>query len=284
MTKKGYEVLKAVTKEFHGVIFSVISCRDANLQKDYYEEIKTHCASFGIPFYNRSESYEINSKYVIAISWRWLLFYPSTELIIFHDSLLPKYRGFSPLVTALINRERKVGVTALYASREYDKGDIISQLSIPLKYPIKIQQAIDLVISNYNKMALDIFKKVANDQNIQGEKQNEELATYSLWRDEDDYKINWSKTSDYIINFINAVGFPYKGAASILNGRVVRIFDAKSEKDVEIESRTPGKVIFFIDKKPVVVCGKGLIRINSIMDDQTRQSLLPMSKFRSRFE
>ena len=56
------------------------------------------------------------------------------------------------------------------------------------------------------------------------------------------------------------------------------------EKDVKIENRTPGKVIFLIDAKPIVVCGKGLIKINEMVDDQTRQSLLPMSKFRSRFE
>ena len=49
---------------------------------------------------------------MIAAGWRWLL--PSTEkLIVLHDSLLPRYRGFNPLVSQLIDKEERLGVTAV---------------------------------------------------------------------------------------------------------------------------------------------------------------------------
>jgi methionyl-tRNA formyltransferase len=53
-----------------------------------------------------------------------------------HDSLLPKYRGFAPLPNALINGEREVGVTALFASEEYDMGDIVCQRRLAVEYPM----------------------------------------------------------------------------------------------------------------------------------------------------
>ena len=284
MTQKGYEVLKAIAEDFRDNINAVISSRDLSIQKDYYEEIKEFCIRHGILFYDRADAYVINSQYAIAVSWRWLINKPPTQLIVLHDSLLPKYRGFNPLVSALINGEKKVGVTALLASERYDRGDIISQFAIELSYPIKIQDAIELMISSYKEMALRIIQKIANGETMQTVKQNEKEASYSLWRDEEDYKIDWSQSSEYIKRFIDAVGFPYKGAATTVSNKIARILDAEVVKDVKIENRTPGKVIFVEGFKPVVVCGTGLLKINEIVDDQTKKSLLPMSRFRIRFK
>ncbi|MMZ71732.1 hypothetical protein D1872_352860 [compost metagenome] len=54
--------------------------------------------------------------------------------------------------------------------------------------------------------------------------------------------------------------------------------------DVKIEIRTPGKIIFFEDGFPIVVCGKGLLKILSIRDDKSQKELLPLKKFRVRFK
>lgn len=284
MTQKGYEVLRVLAEEFNSIIFSVVSARDLNIQKDYYDEIKEICHNFNIPFYDRTETYKLESEYFIAVSWRWLINRPFNKLIIFHDSLLSKYRGFNPLVSALINGEKQIGVTAIFASEEYDRGGIISQLSTEISYPIKIQRAIDLIIKNYKKLVLQIVRKIANDEIINAAKQNESEATYSLWRDEGDYKIDWSMDSEYIRRFVDAVGFPYSGAKATLNDKIVRIKDAEVVGDVKIENRVLGKVIFVKDSKPVVVCGKGLLKINELLDDVTRKSLLPLSKFKVRLE
>jgi methionyl-tRNA formyltransferase len=69
-----------------------------------------------------------------------------------------------------------------------------------------------------------------------------------------------------------------------MNGRLVRIFEAEELPDVVVEDRAPGKVIFVQDGRPVVVCGSGLLRILDLRDDATGESLLPLRKFRSRFE
>ena len=281
MSKKGYKVLDSlINNGYTSTITAVVGASDLNVQNDYYEEIKTLCKEAGIQFFNRLDVIDKETKYSIAISWRWMIM--DTELIVFHDSVLPKYRGFAPLVNMLINGETKIGVTALFAAAEYDCGDIISQSFRTISYPIKIQEAIDLIAENYVELALGLMKSLTSNSIIVAHEQHENEATYSLWRDEEDYAIDWTKSSGEIVRFIDAVGYPYKGATSSVNGTKIRIFDAVQEQDVVIENRVPGKVIFMKEKTPVVVCGKGLIRLTE-MKNEDNSKAYASKNFRVRF-
>ena len=53
-------------------------------------------------------------------------------------------------------------------------------------------------------------------------KQNEKEASYSLWRDEEDYFINWSLGAKTIERTINATGFPYSGARTNMENQIVK--------------------------------------------------------------
>jgi len=181
-----------------------------------------------------------------------------------------------------MNGDTQIGVTALFATGEYDRGDIIAQSATTIQYPITIAEAIDTIQANYVSLGLEIADKLYRDAPITASPQVEEEATYSLWRDDEDYFIDWSASAARIKRMIDAVGFPYKGAASFLDGKLARIFKAQVLCDVKIENRTPGKVIFIRDSKPIVVCGSGLLQIDEMTDEQGT-SLLPLSKFRTRF-
>src|SRR5688500_5686603 len=144
MSKKGYEVICGlVNNNFTHLIECVISATDKNVSKDYYSEIKDICIEKNIRFYDRKEEIKDSSKFSFAISWRWLI--KKQNLIILHDSLLPRYRSFNPLVSALINGDTEIGVTAIFANEIYDTGDIIDQDSITINYPIKINKAIEII-------------------------------------------------------------------------------------------------------------------------------------------
>lgn len=283
MTQKGFEVLKTLSEGARCNINAVISARDQKVKNDHYEDIKVLCESVGIPFYDRAESGGVSADFVLAVSWRWLIDSPSAQTIVFHDSLLPRYRGFNPLVSCLINGEPRIGVTALLASDEYDKGNIIAQSSTEVSYPIKIQDAIELSIGNYRELALTVAKMTESGKTITGRPQDERLASYSLWRDEEDYRIDWSQSADDIKRFVDAVGYPYHGASAMMSGNLVRLLDADVIADVKVENRTPGKVIFLENSRPVVTCGSGLLKINELVDEATGDSLLPLSRFRTRF-
>ncbi len=284
MTEKGYAVVKLLLSHCPGLVAAVVASRDKNIVEDHFEEIAELCRSNNVNFHNRTDGHAIRTDYALAVAWRWLIDAGSARLIILHDSLLPRYRGFNPLVTALINGDKDIGVTALFATKEYDRGDIIAQSSSRIAYPIRIREAIKIIIGNYEALATNIGESLNRGIEPTAHPQDETAVSYSLWRDEEDYFVDWSHSASDIKRFLDAVGYPYKGAATTLEGRVVRIRDAEVLADVRIANRTAGKVVFFEDAKPVVVCGQGLLKITELVDDETGASLLPLSRLRVRFK
>ncbi len=285
MTEKGYEFLKATSKEYKSLYGLVVVGSDKAIVNDFEKEIIEYCQINDIPFIRRSEFRDVSTKYVIAVSWRWLIDHPQKNLIVFHDSILPKYRGFAPLVNALINGENYIGVSAIFGADDFDVGDIIYQCSTSISYPMKINDAIAINNKNYIECALTVLECINKGKALSGRKQHDKDASYSCWRDDDDYYIDWRKSSSYIKRYIDAVGYPYKGAASLCEGKIIRIFDAEIMSDVKIENRDVGKVLFFKDGKPVVICGEGMLQITDAYVDNGGSMLdfFPVQKFRLRF-
>ena len=284
MTYKGWSVLQQVLEHYQPLVGAVVAARDQGVQNDYYEQIKALCRNYQIPFFDRKEAPTLTTSYIIAISWRWMIPAAQAKVIVLHDSLLPHYRGFNPLVSALINGDEVIGVTALWANEHYDRGDIIAQAKIKVHYPVTIQQAIEKITSLYQELVLRICQQIEEGQLLLGTPQDETLATYSLWRDTQDYFINWQNDSQQIKRFIDAVGYPYDGAKAYINGQqLVTIMEAEWAKDVTIFDRNNqiGKVIFLREGQPVVVCGKGLLQIKKMIDELGNS--LTIKKFRTRF-
>ena len=281
---KGLLVLQAVLKSYRAQnIKEVIIGKDKGIENDYSLEIEELCAIEKINFKLRSFDKGLDKTISIAIGWRWIIdLNRIPNLIILHDSLLPKYRGFNPLVNALINGENKVGVTALFASELYDTGDIIYQAKTEISYPIKIQTAIELISTCYIDVVIKILQDIMNGSPLPRFKQVEDNASYSLWRDENDYKIDWNDTSERILRLINAVGVPYQGATTFVDNQKIKIIEAETLKDLIIENRCPGKVIFLDKECPVVVCGKGLLKVK-IMIDSISNKPFKFKKIRTRF-
>jgi methionyl-tRNA formyltransferase len=286
MTEKGLRVLQSVVDTFGpGEIAYVVGASDKDVAKDYRDEIAAVCRQNGIAYFDRTDNEDVfhaTAEYHFAVSWRWLI-QDAKQLIVLHDSLLPRYRGFAPLPTALINGDPFVGVTALFASQEYDRGDVLGQRKLPVSYPVKIQSVISSLSAEYATLVVELFGRIREGAALAGIPQNEAEATYSLWRDEEDYRIRWSADADWIKRFIDSVGSPYKGASAFIEGRKVRLLGATIEPDIHVEVRQPGKVVFLRQGYPTVVCGRGLLRVTDLRDDATGQALLPWQKLRTRF-
>lgn len=289
MGHKGFVSLEGIIRSFSPKIIKfVVAARDSQVENDYFKEIKVLAEANDITFFERSDNFAefIGNEPAFAISWRWLINnHPDKKLIIAHDSILPKYRGFAPLVNMLIAGEKEIGVSFLYADTEYDKGDIILIKKTNITYPLKINDAIKAVSYLYQEGLIDIVTKYLSGQKLDSEKQEESLATYSLWRDELDYSLNFAWDSNKIARCVDSLGSPYKGATAILNGKKTKILGALAHVDLNIEDRQAhlGKVLTVEEGCPVIVCGSGLIKITSLVDAETSESLIPFKKFRSRF-
>ena len=278
---KGFIALSKLDKKYLDTISDIVIAKDKSIKKDYCEEIVSYCKDNSIQYYERTKEPESATQLNIAIGWRWLI-KDELPLVVFHDSLLPQYRGFNPLVTALINGDTEIGVTALYGTKEYDKGDIIGQKKITINYPIKIEDAITKVSVLYADLLNDFLGQYLSSS-VTAISQDETKATYSLWRDSDDYRINWNLPAAEIVRFINAVGYPYDGAKAILENNIITIDDAREVEDVTITNRIAGKVIFKNENTFTIVCGKGLIAISECKD-ATGNTIDLSNKFRLRFQ
>lgn len=278
--EKGYFALKSINLNFLSILNCVIIGTDKNVLNDYSVNIKNYCETNNINYLFQNKTIE-NGKadYSIAIGWRWLI-NDGTKLIVFHDSILPRLRGFNPLVTSLINGDSEIGVTVLFGTDDFDRGDIIIQKKIQVSYPIKIKTAIENVSFLYGEAMNELIHKLKSGV-IHSYPQDETIVTYSIWRDEADYLIDWNKSSDYIKRFIDAVGYPYKGAYTIFNNVKYYIKDSILIEDVVVENRTPGKVLFKKDSSFVVVCGSGLLCVNDFFDENGDK--IEITNFRIRF-
>jgi methionyl-tRNA formyltransferase len=285
MTKKGWSCVNSIINNgYKHLINLIVIGQDKNISNDYSKEIQQACEHHQLPYRFRNETIILSSKYIIAISWRWLIpLKKDATLIVFHDSLLPKYRGFAPLVNQLINKETSIGVTALFATENYDEGPIIAQKKIKITYPIKIQEAISKISLLYVDLLQIILTKIATKEKLEAKEQNHNLASYSLWRNKNDYFIDWNWDAQKIQLFIDAVGPPYEGAKTYLDKKIIIIQEATIFPDAQIMNRDVGKIIFFRDSRPIIVCKKGLLKIEKAIYEDSKQSLFPFKKFRCQF-
>jgi methionyl-tRNA formyltransferase len=109
-------------------------------------EINIFCNKMNIPCFkgnarnNKCVAFVEQYKDSILFSINYLFLFDEQILNIFkykfniHGSLLPKYRGRTPHVWAIINNEKKTGITIHDITLECDAGDIFFQKEIPIKY------------------------------------------------------------------------------------------------------------------------------------------------------
>lgn len=286
-TGRGAAVLRAALRS--GVVIAYVYAeRDEAMPHDGSDEIFALADEADIPVFGSKNrvgnpaSY-LGPTHIIAAGWRTML--AEKNLIVMHDSLLPRWRGWAPTITALIHGDRTVGVTAILAegTDEFDVGPIVGQKTLPVVYPAKIAD----VLSGLEPLYEQLTEGIILDWPTSGRPQHGAGATYSVWRDHDDYRIDWNDAAGRIRRVIDACGHPHPGAWTTVNGVQVRITDAEQMPDVVMHERHVGKVLMMRDRKPVVICGKGLLRILDARYDAERGPLempfLPLGTIRTRF-
>ena len=284
LNKKGYEVLNALTtsEKYLKSIDLVVGAKDEGNDEDFYDEIRSLCETYNINYIDRNNKFAAKSKYSLAIGWRWLI-NDEKNLIVIHDCFLPKYRGFSPIVNMLINGENYLGATAIWATDKMDEGNILFQKKVNISYPLKIQKAIEIIAGLYVEIVLKMMNLILENQKLKGVPQIANDATYSIWRNEFDYFIDWTKDASEIVRFIDAVGYPYEGAKTKTeNGEVIRVIESAEVNNIISEIYAPGKLLMFDDKDPVILCGKNAIKLLKVLDINNEPFLF--KKFRTRLK
>lgn len=189
-----------------------------------------------------------------------LISLPKKFAINLHGSLLPKYRGRTPHVWAIINNEKNTGVTAHLISAECDAGDIVDQVLIPIEENDTGNDILVKYTKEYPVIVEKILAKIKNS-NLSAVAQNHELATYYGKRTPEDGLINWSWHKERIRNWIRAQASPYPGAFSFING-VKFTIDKLSYSEFGYNFEEPDGKVLAIDPKIIIKTPNGAVAID----------------------
>lgn len=166
---------------------------------------------------------------------------PSRGAINVHGSLLPKYRGRTPAVWAIINGEEKTGITIHYMAPEVDAGDIILQEEIPLTLHDTAGKVVERFVERVPVLVVKALRFL-DAGTVAARPQDHAGATYGGRRTPEDGRIPWAQPARRVYDWIRALTHPYPGAFTSLRGRRVWIWDASLLDDAEAPLRRPGSV------------------------------------------
>jgi methionyl-tRNA formyltransferase len=275
----GYRCLRRVLESDAARLAAVFSYRVEPPQGQYLEKILDLARGHGVRAYDaaglgpeqlRAALEGLDLDYIIAIKWRTMIPREVVAaarggLVVFHASLLPKYRGFAPVNWPLINGESETGVTMFYAAEEMDAGDIIEQRTRAITdeddactLDAWLNETVgSMLAENLPKLADGTAPRIAQDHS---------QATYAIWRSPQDGHIDWSRPTRELFNLVRGLTNPYPGAFSVLDGRKLVIWSAEMEREPRTYvGRIPGKVERIISGSGVnVLTGDGTLRIKLV--------------------
>lgn len=133
-----------------------------------------------------------------------ILTLPPLGCINVHPSLLPKYRGASPIQATLTNGERETGVTIMYQSEALDAGDIILQRRVPIA-PNDTAQTLETRLAEEGAHALVEALTLIADGTAPRRPQDESQATYAGKLTKESGRIDWTQPAIALVNFIRAM-------------------------------------------------------------------------------
>ncbi|MBU2542383.1 methionyl-tRNA formyltransferase [Patescibacteria group bacterium] len=150
---------------------------------------------------------------------------PKNGTLNIHTSLLPKYRGASPIQSALINGETETGVTIMKMDKGLDTGPILLQKSIKIK-PNDTYLDLDKKLAKIGLLALleAVPSYVLGELHPTG--QNNDEVTFCKQFTREDGKIDWNKTADEIYNLYRGLT-PWPGVWTTWEDKRLKLLKIK---------------------------------------------------------
>ncbi len=142
-----------------------------------------------------------------------------------HPSLLPKYRGPSPITTALLNGDTETGISLIKIKQKFDTGDIYAQL----KFDISENDNRDLLEEKILKLGAPFLISLLDNyesMSLGAWPQHEQGVSYTKIFTKEDFKIDWSKSAEKILNKIRAFSTA-PGSDVLWKGKYLKILKAQ---------------------------------------------------------
>lgn len=170
---------------------------------------------------------EISPDIVVVVAYGQILKenilnIPKYGCINVHASLLPFYRGAAPINWAIINGEKKTGITTMYMDKGLDTGDILLKEEIEIDENMTAQELHDKLKWIGAELLINTLEDI-DKGNIRRIKQDDSVATYAPMLDRDTGKIDFNKTGVEIKNLVRGTN-PWPGAFFEYKGERIKVF------------------------------------------------------------
>lgn len=231
-----------------------------------FEKIREHAdflKNLGADIFVTAAYGQILSQEIIDI--------PRYGIVNVHASLLPLYRGSSPIQSAILGGDKVTGVTVMQTALGMDTGDILASKAVEINEmnagqlsETLAKEGADLLLSTLREI------KAGSTSPI---KQDESRATYCKKIKKEQAEIDWNQSAEEINNIIRAFN-PSPVAFCGSGEKRIKIYEAQ----VVDCFGTPGQIVF-ADKKNglVVACGRGGLKIKRLQ--QSGKSVLTYDSF-----
>ena len=209
---------------------------------------------------------EINPDLIVVVAYgkilpKEIIDIPKYGIINVHSSLLPKYRGASPIHSAILNGDKESGVSIMYIEEGLDSGDVILKETCEITEDDTLGTLHDR-LKELGAIGLEKALKLIEAEEVKAEKQDDSKATFVKPITKEQAKIDWNNTKEVIFNQIRGLN-PFPGAYTH-NEKNENIKIYKSEKLEKEYAGENGTVVEMTKKGPVIKVANGALRLLEI--------------------
>ncbi|MGI6108112.1 MAG: methionyl-tRNA formyltransferase [Lachnospiraceae bacterium] len=272
-------ILKPLAESRHEVVLAV-SQPDRPKRRGHAlapTEVHALADSLGIPVFQpdkvrKPECVQVLREYhpdVIAVAAfgqllpKRILSLPRYGCVNVHPSLLPKYRGPSPIPWAIRNRDKVTGVTIMQMSPGMDEGDILLQKEIAID-PEETADSLFLKAEAVGgPLLLEALDRIEAGT-ITPVPQDGSLSSYSHKIEKEDGKVDWNQPAEELEAFVRALTSA-PGAWTKLDGKIVKLWKVRAVpagSGRQMPEGTPCGTVVKVEKNSFdVLCAEGSLRV-----------------------
>jgi len=270
LINSGYLVIAVVTQ---------VDKKVGRKQKIVYSPVKELALKYKIPVFQPEKISDpnyiqkiknLNPDLIVVAAYgqilpKEILEIPKYGCINIHASLLPKYRGASPIHQAILNGDKEIGITIILMDEKMDHGKIIKSEKLKVQSNITLPELHDELAKMGAELLVEILPEWFSGQ-IKPKTQDESQATYTKILKKEDGQIDWHKSAEVIERQIRAFT-PWPGSFCFWGNKRLKIVKAKV---LNINKTEPGKV-YEIDSKLAVQTGENMLELDKIQLEGKRE-------------
>ncbi len=183
---------------------------------------------------------------------------PAHSCLNIHPSLLPRFRGPSPVASAIVEGETVTGVTVMQMDEGLDSGPVVAQLETE----IGADETADALTARLFELGAGLLVEALPDWaagRIEARAQDDALATTTKMLTREDGRIDWTMSADAIARRVRGYT-PWPGAYTRWRGRTLKILAASPMRQ-SAGDRAPGAVFESASAPICVAAGDGALAV-----------------------